>query len=49
MTYHGAVLLLAGYQADEERIIKQYGIIVDKLVAHALHGFTSTDILTAVW
>ncbi|KAI0748463.1 outer membrane protein Iml2/Tetratricopeptide repeat protein 39 [Daedaleopsis nitida] len=31
MTYHGVVLLLAGYQADEEHILKQYRAIVDKL------------------
>jgi hypothetical protein len=33
MTYHGAVLLLSGYQADEAHIIKQYRAIVDKCVA----------------
>lgn len=32
MTYHGVVLLLAGYQADEEHILRQYRSIVDKLV-----------------
>ncbi|RPD66519.1 hypothetical protein L226DRAFT_557573 [Lentinus tigrinus ALCF2SS1-7] len=31
MTYHGVVLLLAGYQADEEHILRQYRAIVDKL------------------
>lgn len=31
MTYHGAVLLLSGYQADEARLLKQYRAIVDKL------------------
>ncbi|PIL24330.1 hypothetical protein GSI_14083 [Ganoderma sinense ZZ0214-1] len=31
MTYHGVVLLLAGYQADEEHILRQYRSIVDKL------------------
>ncbi|EJF66189.1 hypothetical protein DICSQDRAFT_78415 [Dichomitus squalens LYAD-421 SS1] len=33
MTYHGVVLLLAGYQADEQHILKQYRSIVDKLEA----------------
>ncbi|KII88264.1 hypothetical protein PLICRDRAFT_175873 [Plicaturopsis crispa FD-325 SS-3] len=33
MTYHGVVLLLAGYQADEAHIIKQYKAIVDKIEA----------------
>ncbi|RDX56360.1 hypothetical protein OH76DRAFT_379943 [Lentinus brumalis] len=33
MTYHGVVLLLAGYQADEEHILRQYRAIVDKLEA----------------
>ncbi|KAH9901427.1 outer membrane protein Iml2/Tetratricopeptide repeat protein 39 [Cubamyces lactineus] len=33
MTYHGVVLLLSGYQADEAHIIKQYRAIVDKLEA----------------
>lgn len=32
MTYHGVVLLLSGYQADEAHIIKQYKAIVDKCV-----------------
>ncbi|KAI0822776.1 outer membrane protein Iml2/Tetratricopeptide repeat protein 39 [Trametes gibbosa] len=31
MTYHGVVLLLSGYQANEAHIIKQYRAIVDKL------------------
>ncbi|KAI0780543.1 outer membrane protein Iml2/Tetratricopeptide repeat protein 39 [Trametes elegans] len=31
MTYHGVVLLLAGYQANEAHILKQYHAIVDKL------------------
>ncbi|OBZ65787.1 Mitochondrial outer membrane protein IML2 [Grifola frondosa] len=31
MTYHGVVLLLSGYQADESHIIKQYRAIVDKV------------------
>jgi hypothetical protein len=30
MTYHGVVLLLSGYQADEEHILEQYRVIVDK-------------------
>ncbi|KAI0807804.1 hypothetical protein C8Q74DRAFT_1443558 [Fomes fomentarius] len=33
MTYHGVILLLTGYQADEEHILKQYRAIVDKLEA----------------
>ena len=28
MTYHGVVLLLSGYQADEAHLIKQYKAIV---------------------
>ncbi|KAI0077111.1 hypothetical protein K474DRAFT_1662044 [Panus rudis PR-1116 ss-1] len=31
MTYYGVVLLLAGYQADETHILKQYRAIVDKV------------------
>ncbi|KAF8163824.1 mitochondrial outer membrane protein IML2 [Crassisporium funariophilum] len=31
MTYHGVVLLLSGYQADEHRILAQYKAIVDKI------------------
>jgi hypothetical protein len=31
MTYHGVVLLLGGYQANEEHIIKQYQAIVDSI------------------
>ena len=30
MSYHGVVLLLSGYQANEAHIVKQYKIIVDK-------------------
>lgn len=30
MTYHGVVLLLAGFQADEQHILKQYKAVVDK-------------------
>ena len=32
MTYHGVVLLLSGYQADEQHILRQYRAIVDKCV-----------------
>jgi len=31
MSYYGVVLLLAGYQADETHILKQYRAIVDKV------------------
>ncbi|KAG2150637.1 outer membrane protein Iml2/Tetratricopeptide repeat protein 39 [Suillus bovinus] len=31
MTYHGVVLLLSGYQADEAHIIKQYKAIVQRV------------------
>ncbi|KAA1469289.1 hypothetical protein DENSPDRAFT_864071 [Dentipellis sp. KUC8613] len=31
MSYHGVVLLLSGYQANEAHILKQYRVIVDKL------------------
>ncbi|KZT09584.1 uncharacterized protein LAESUDRAFT_741851 [Laetiporus sulphureus 93-53] len=31
MTYHGVVLLLSGYQADEQHILRQYRAIVDKI------------------
>ena len=30
MTYHGVVLLMSGYQADEAHIVKQYQAIVDE-------------------
>lgn len=30
MTYHGIVLLVSGYQADEARILKQYDAMVRK-------------------
>ncbi|KAK7693929.1 hypothetical protein QCA50_003503 [Cerrena zonata] len=33
MTYHGVVLLLSGYQADEQHILKQYRAVVDKVDA----------------
>ena len=29
MTYYGVVLLLSGYQADEQHILKQYRAIID--------------------
>jgi hypothetical protein len=32
MTYHGVVLLLSGYQADEAHMIKQYKAIVSRQV-----------------
>lgn len=32
MTYYGVVLLLTGYQADEEHIVRQYKGIVNKCV-----------------
>jgi len=32
MTYHGAVLLLSGYQADEKNILEEYRSIVDRFV-----------------
>ncbi|KAH7923486.1 hypothetical protein BV22DRAFT_1196685 [Leucogyrophana mollusca] len=38
MTYHGVVLLLSGYQADEEHIIKQYKAIVEKAGARYPEG-----------
>jgi hypothetical protein len=31
MTYHGVVLLLSGYQADEAHILRQYKSIVDSV------------------
>jgi len=31
MSYYGVVLLLAGYQADETHILKQYRAIVEKV------------------
>jgi hypothetical protein len=40
MTYHGIVLLLSGYQADEAHIVKQYKAILEKwLYLH--HGLYS--------
>ncbi|KAH9930772.1 uncharacterized protein B0H18DRAFT_993499 [Fomitopsis serialis] len=38
MTYHGVVLLLSGYQADEQHILRQYGAIVDKLSSRYPNG-----------
>ena len=35
MTYHGIVLLMAGFQADEQHIVKQY---------QALFGFQDVDL-----
>ena len=32
MSYHGVVLLLSGYQADEAHIVKQYRAIVEQYV-----------------
>ena len=34
MTYYGAILLFAGFQADEEHIVKQYRAMIDKYVSH---------------
>ena len=31
MTYHGVVLLLSGWQADERHILKQYRAIVEDI------------------
>jgi hypothetical protein len=43
MTYHGVVLLLSGYQADEEHTIKQYKAIVDRsgisALSHLCHEY----------
>jgi len=33
MSYHGVVLLLVGYQADETHILKQYKAIVEKVAS----------------
>ncbi|KAH8111665.1 outer membrane protein Iml2/Tetratricopeptide repeat protein 39 [Phellopilus nigrolimitatus] len=38
MTYHGIVLLLAGYQADEAHIVKQYKAIVESVSARYPDG-----------
>jgi hypothetical protein len=39
MTYHGVVLLLSGYQADEAHIIKQYKAIVSRSVIFSSGSF----------
>lgn len=31
MTYHGDVLLMSGYQADELRIVQQYRAVIDNV------------------
>ena len=36
MSYHGVVLLLSGYQADEAHIVKQYRAIVEQYVVRWL-------------
>ncbi|CCL99980.1 uncharacterized protein FIBRA_02005 [Fibroporia radiculosa] len=38
MTYHGVVLLLSGYQADEQHILRQYRTIVDKVSTRYPNG-----------
>ncbi|TDL16298.1 hypothetical protein BD410DRAFT_795499 [Rickenella mellea] len=38
MTYHGFVLLMSGYQADEAHIVKQYEAIVERIVARYPDG-----------
>ncbi|OCB87588.1 hypothetical protein A7U60_g5291 [Sanghuangporus baumii] len=38
MTYHGVVLLLSGYQADEAHIIKQYQAIVEDTISRYPDG-----------
>ena len=35
MTYYGVILLMAGYQADETHILKQYHAMIDRYV-HSL-------------
>lgn len=42
MTYYGVILLLAGYQADEEHIIRQYKGIMNKCVISLVVNFFST-------
>ena len=32
MTYYGVILLMAGYQADETHILKQYHAMIDRYV-----------------
>lgn len=43
MSYHGIVLLMAGYQADEAHIVKQYRAIVDKYVQPVLASMSMPD------
>ncbi|KIK69622.1 hypothetical protein GYMLUDRAFT_34005 [Collybiopsis luxurians FD-317 M1] len=38
MTYHGVVLLLSGYQADEPRIVREYESIVTRIEARYPKG-----------
>ncbi|EJD00336.1 uncharacterized protein FOMMEDRAFT_159009 [Fomitiporia mediterranea MF3/22] len=38
MTYHGVVLLMSGYQADEAHIVKQYKAIVDSAISRYPDG-----------
>ncbi|KAF5389207.1 hypothetical protein D9757_003471 [Collybiopsis confluens] len=38
MTYHGVVLLLSGYQADEQRILREYESIVTRIEARYPKG-----------
>ncbi|KAG6897584.1 hypothetical protein C0993_007415 [Termitomyces sp. T159_Od127] len=38
MTYHGVVLLLSGYQADEAYIIRQYKAVVDSIESRFPEG-----------
>lgn len=38
MSYYGMLLLLAGYQADEPHVLKQYRAIVKKISARFPFG-----------
>lgn len=38
MTYQGVVLLLSGYQADEQRLLREYKAVVDKIEARYPNG-----------
>ncbi|KAF8967258.1 hypothetical protein BDZ97DRAFT_1804125 [Flammula alnicola] len=38
MTYHGVVLLLSGYQANEAKILAEYQVIVDKIATRYPEG-----------
>ncbi|KIY46455.1 hypothetical protein FISHEDRAFT_66458 [Fistulina hepatica ATCC 64428] len=38
MTYYGVVLLLSGYQAQEARILREYGATVDRITARYPEG-----------